>query len=93
LDAQSRWRGLKSAVLVATGDAERAASVANEAVALARDADVPMVTALALTDLAAALQAGASEGAAAARGEAVATYVAKGDFASAGRLQALSLSP
>jgi hypothetical protein len=94
LDAQSRSRGLRSAILLAAGDAQAAAALARESVDLARAADVPMVTALALGDLAAALQAsGDAAGGAAARDEALAIYARKGDLASADRLRTLSLAP
>jgi class 3 adenylate cyclase/tetratricopeptide (TPR) repeat protein len=91
LDAQARWRGLRSAVLLANGDAEGAIALAREAVDLARESDVPLVTALALSDLSAALQAsGDGAGSAAALDEALAIYAGKGDVASVDRLRALS---
>ncbi len=94
LDAQSRWRGLRSAILVANGDADGAVELAQEAVRLARDAEMPMVTALALSDLAEALTAaGEALTAAEARSEALAIYGAKGDVASAARLTELSRAP
>jgi hypothetical protein len=94
IDAQARSRGLKSAILLAQGDADGATAVAREAVDLARAADVPVITAMALGDLSAALLASGDEaGGAAARNEALAIYAAKGDLASADRLRALSRLP
>jgi class 3 adenylate cyclase/tetratricopeptide (TPR) repeat protein len=91
IDAQSRSRGLKSAILLAEGDVKRAIEMAREAVDLARAADVPLITAMALGDLSAALLASGDEtGGAAARDEALAIYTAKGDLASADRLLAFS---
>ena len=89
IDAQSRWRGLRSAILAAGGQADEAVAVAREAVRLARGTDLPLVTALALSDLAVALQAaGVRDEAEAVRDEALAIYKAKGDRASAERLTA-----
>ncbi len=54
---------------------------------MARGADEPMITARALSDLAAALRAAGDEpGATASRDEALAIYTAKGDRASFERL-------
>jgi hypothetical protein len=89
IDAQSRWRGLRSAILAASGQAEEAVAIAREAVDLARGTDLPLVTALALSDLAVALHAaGTAAEAGAIRDEALAIYAAKGDRASAERLAA-----
>jgi hypothetical protein len=64
-------------------------AVARDAVSLARGTDLPLVTALALSDLAVALQAaGARDEAETVRDEALAIYEAKGDLASAVRLAA-----
>ncbi|HJT63492.1 MAG TPA: AAA family ATPase, partial [Candidatus Limnocylindria bacterium] len=94
LDAQSRWRGLRSAILVADGDARAAVDLARESVRLARDADMPMVTALALADLAEAFTAvGDVPSATEARDEALAIYEAKGDVASAAKLTGVSRAP
>jgi tetratricopeptide (TPR) repeat protein len=87
-DAQSRWRGLTAGVLVESGRGEEAIPFAREAVELARDAEYPLVTALALADLAAALgAAGRHDEAAAVRDEALSIYERKGDRASARQLQ------
>ncbi len=89
VDAQARWRGVRSAILVATGAPDEAVEVARRGVAIARGADFPLVTALALGDLAAALQsAGQEDEARTVRDEALAIYEAKGDRASAERLTA-----
>jgi class 3 adenylate cyclase/tetratricopeptide (TPR) repeat protein len=94
LDAQSRWRGLRSAILVANGDSRAGVDLAQEAVRLARDADMPMVTALALAGLAEALTAaGDGAGATTARDEALAIYEAKGDVASAAKLTRINRAP
>jgi tetratricopeptide (TPR) repeat protein len=94
LDAQSRWRGLRSLVLVAEGDYPAAVAHADEAVTMARAADVPLVAALALMDLATALRASGDESRAGeAHEEALAIYEAKGDLASADRLRVLSPFP
>jgi tetratricopeptide (TPR) repeat protein len=94
LDAQSRWRGLRSLVLVAEGDYPAAVDHAEQAVALARAADVPLVTALALADLATVLRATGDEPRAReVHDEALAIYASKGDLASADRLRVLSPSP
>ena len=92
LDAQARCRGLRSAILLAEGKVADATVMAEEALRLARAADIPMVTAQALADLAAAAEAAGDEGRAAdARDEALAVFGAKGDLASADRLE-LSLA-
>jgi tetratricopeptide (TPR) repeat protein len=89
IDAQSRWRGLRSGILAAIGRSDEAVAVARDAVSLARGTDLPLVTALALSDLAVALQAaGARDEAETVRDEALAIYEAKGDLASAVRLAA-----
>jgi tetratricopeptide (TPR) repeat protein len=94
LDAQSRWRGLRSLVLLAEGDYPAAVARAEEAVALARAADSPLVTALALSDLAAVLRASGDEPRAReAHEEALAIYTSKGDVASAERLRVVIPSP
>jgi tetratricopeptide (TPR) repeat protein len=95
VDAQARWRGVRSAILVALGRPEEAEAVARDAVELARASDLPLVTALALSDLAMALQAaGNRDEAETARDEALGLYEAKGDHASAERLAGhLGLNP
>jgi predicted ATPase/class 3 adenylate cyclase len=88
LDAQSRWRGVQSAVLLASGERDEAVALARTALELARRADEPMITARALSDLATALRAAGDEtGANASRDEALAIYAAKGDRASFERLR------
>ena len=87
LDAQSRWRGVQSAVLLARGEPDEAVALARSALDMARSADEPMITARALSDLATALRAAGDEtGATASRDEALAIYAAKGDRASFERL-------
>ncbi|HET9498423.1 MAG TPA: adenylate/guanylate cyclase domain-containing protein [Candidatus Limnocylindria bacterium] len=94
LDAQARGRGLRAVILLAKGDSESALAAASEAVELARSADVPMVTAQALADLAGALRAaGRDADADVAAAEARSIYLAKGDIASADRLAILSRPP
>ena len=94
LDAQVRWRGLRSAILVANGDGGGAIELAQDAVRIARGANMPIVTALALADLAVALTASGERSAAEApRAESLAIYRAKGDLASADQVAALSPSP
>ena len=57
---------------------------------MARDSDLPLVTGLALSDLAVALSAAGDEsGAREARDEALAIFAAKGDDASGDRLRNL----
>jgi class 3 adenylate cyclase/tetratricopeptide (TPR) repeat protein len=86
-DAQARCRGLRSAILLAEGDYPGAVARAEEALSMARSAEMPMVTAMAMTDLAAALMAAGDEArAGGVRDEARALYAAKGDLASADRL-------
>ncbi len=87
LDAQSRWRGVHSAVLLARGEPDEAVALARSALDMARSADEPMITARALADLSTALRAAGDEaGATASRDEALAIYAAKGDRASFERL-------
>jgi tetratricopeptide (TPR) repeat protein len=89
VDAQARWRGVRSAILVATGASDEAVEVARRGVAIARGADFPLVTALALGDLATALlNAGQGDEARTVRDEALAIYEAKGDRASIEKLTA-----
>jgi ATP/maltotriose-dependent transcriptional regulator MalT len=86
-DAQARCRGLRSAILLAEGDYSGAVVRAEEALSMARSAEMPMVTAMALSDLVAALMAAGDESRAAGiRDEARALFAAKGDLASADRL-------
>jgi class 3 adenylate cyclase len=90
IDAQARWRGLRSAILVASGAPGEAVSIARAGVDLARNSDLPLVTGLALGDLAEALlAAGDEKGARDARDEALAIFAAKGDEASSDRLRNL----
>jgi tetratricopeptide (TPR) repeat protein len=89
VDAQARWRAVKSAILVEAGARDEAIEMARTGVTIARGADFPLVTALALGDLAAALQsAGLDDEARTVRDEALAIYEAKGDRASIERLTA-----
>ncbi|MGH2462113.1 MAG: AAA family ATPase [Candidatus Limnocylindria bacterium] len=94
IDAQSRWRGLRSAVLVERGAAEQAVHIAREGVELTRGVDSPIVRGLALADLAVALMAaGRPAEAGDVRDEALATFESKGDAASADRLRARVAKP
>jgi predicted ATPase len=87
VDAQARWRGVRAVILVAAGARDEAVEVARSGVAIARGGDFPLVTALALGDLSAALQsAGHDAEARTVRDEALAIYEAKGDRASVERL-------
>jgi tetratricopeptide (TPR) repeat protein len=88
VDAQARWRGLRSAILVTQGRPDDAVRLAQEAVDLSEQGDLPLIAALALGDLAVALGAAGRTGPAAeARDRALALYDAKGDQASADRLR------
>jgi class 3 adenylate cyclase/tetratricopeptide (TPR) repeat protein len=93
VDAQAAWRSVLGLVNARRGEAAEAVRLAEESVALRRETDSPTLLAAALADLGAVLDLiGREEGAGAAREEALRLYEAKGDTASAARLQLAAAS-
>jgi len=93
VDAQAAWRSILGLVCARHGAADEAVQLANEAVALRRETDSPTLLAAALADFGAVLDlVGRDDDARAAREEALRLYEAKGDSASAARLQLAATS-
>jgi tetratricopeptide (TPR) repeat protein len=93
VDAQAAWRSVLGLVRARRGEADEAMRLAEEAVTLRRETDSPTLLAAALADLGAVLDLiGRDEAANAAREEALRLYEAKGDSASAARLQLAATS-
>jgi len=91
---QASWRSVRARILARRGEHELAIRLANEAVALRRQSDSPMLMAEVLVDLAEVLRHAGDEAAAeAARSEAVSLYESKGDVVSAARLGAEIATP
>jgi predicted ATPase/class 3 adenylate cyclase len=85
--SQVKWRGALATVLARRGEADRAEALAREAVALASPTDFPLLQGHALDDLAEVLELGGrTEEALPVLEEAIRTYEAKGDIASAAAL-------
>ena len=89
-DAQALWRSVFAMIRARAGATDEAIALAQEAVAMRRDADAPILLAEALEDFGEVLRfAGRDQEASAARGQALRLYEQKGDVVSAGRLRAL----
>lgn len=90
IDAQALWRSVFAMVRARDGAIEEAIALAQEAVALRRQADAPVLLAEALEDMGEVMRfAGLDEEARAMRAEALRLYERKGDVVSAGRLRTL----
>jgi tetratricopeptide (TPR) repeat protein len=90
IDAQALWRSVLAMVLAREAAIDEALTLAQEAVALRRQTDSPVVLAEALEDFGEVLRfAGRDQEARAQREEALALYERKGDEVSAGRLRTL----
>jgi class 3 adenylate cyclase/tetratricopeptide (TPR) repeat protein len=82
--SQVQWRGALATVIARRGEADRAETLARQAVALASPTDFPFLQGHALEDLAEVLELGGrADEAVAVLAEAIRTYDAKGDIASA----------
>jgi ATP/maltotriose-dependent transcriptional regulator MalT len=90
LDAQAIGRSVQAMVVARRGDIETAIALGNEAIAMRRRSDAPVLLADALTDFSEVLRfSGRDDEVRAVRREALRLYEAKGDIVSAGRLRAL----
>jgi class 3 adenylate cyclase/tetratricopeptide (TPR) repeat protein len=88
VDAQSIWRGVRARIEAERGETTAALALAREAVELRRQADMPILHAEALMDLAAVLdRSGASEEAMVALDEALVLAVSKGDVITARQIK------
>ena len=89
VETQALWRSVRAPIVARGGDVAGGEVLAREALALARQTEIPMLEADALFELAAVLQIG-SRGPEAAQAleAALAAYRAKGDVVSAGRAAA-----
>jgi predicted ATPase/class 3 adenylate cyclase len=82
--SQTKWRGVLATVLARRGETDRAEALAREAVELASPTDFPLLQGHALEELAEVLELGGRpDEAVAVLEEAIRTYDAKGDIASA----------
>ncbi len=89
-DAQAIWRSVQAMIRAREGDPERGIRLAQEAIALRRRSDAPVLLADALADFAEVLRfAGRDDEERAVRDEALRLYERKGDSVSAGRLRSL----
>jgi len=89
IDAQVLWRAIRAPIVARAGDIALAQTLAEEALALARDTEAPLLQADTLCELATVLSLAGREAEANARlDEAVALYLAKGDRVSAARWRA-----
>jgi tetratricopeptide (TPR) repeat protein len=86
IDAQALWRGVRAKVLAQRGDARAATQLAEETLALRRQAESPDLEAEALADLAEVQRLCGDAAWQATLNEAVETYQRKGDVASVQRL-------
>ena len=90
IDAQALWRSVLAMVLARAAAIDEAITLAQEAVALRRQADAPVLLAEALEDFGEVLRfAGRDQEARSQREQALALYERKGDEVSAGRLRTL----
>ena len=88
LEAQVHWRGIRAPILARAGDTANAEALARAGLELARQTEMPNLHAFSLAELGAVLQAaGRVDEARAALKEAIATYEAKGNVASAAGVQ------
>jgi class 3 adenylate cyclase/tetratricopeptide (TPR) repeat protein len=86
IDAQALWRGVRAKVLARRGDSRQALRLADEMLALRRQAESPDLEAEALADLAEVQRLTGDEAWQATLAAAVAGYNSKGDLASVRRL-------
>ncbi len=86
IDAQALWRGVRAKVLAQRGEKAEAVRLAEEMLALRRQAEAPDLEAEALADLAEVQRLNGDEGWQATLAQAVAGYQGKGDVASVRRI-------